>query len=318
MDVYLLFDNHDNYKFLEKKFENCIYSPKCSKKFCSWILGALKCLRVSKRKDLIVCWFDFQAVLLYWLSLVTFRSRKILCLNVMLKQKKTLRNKIVTILYKKALSSKNFKATITSREYGLLLNKLLKKKYDFALLHDVYHDYYECPLKLNPAQNSVFCGGRNGRDWPLMLEVAKKLNDVQFNFVVPKSVYEKQKNCKPSNVRFFVDVSYERFMSIMCMSKIVCLPLDTDAPAGLIVLFQAAANDKFLIATDTATMREYINESRGILLPRDTGAWIKTISRALQDKRDLRCENMKNFLQSECSEEKFLSVVEQCCSEFEN
>ena len=43
----------------------------------------------------------------------------------------------------------------------------------------------------------------------------------------------------------------------MCQSSLVVMPLDTEAPAGLIAFFQAAANGRMSITSDTVTTREY-------------------------------------------------------------
>ena len=42
------------------------------------------------------------------------------------------------------------------------------------------------------------------------------------------------------------------------------MPLDTEAPAGLIALFQAATYGKMVITTDTVTTREYFSGDRGV------------------------------------------------------
>lgn len=313
MSNYILFDNQDNYDFLKPNFDGVFYSPKCKNKIVSWIKGACIALRNTKKNDLIVCWFDFQAVLLFWMSLIFMRRRKIVCLNILLKDKKTFRNRIVSLLYKVALSSKNFRATTTSNEYGLLLNKKFGRNYKYVLLRDVYRSYYEfSSCKIISSQKSVFCGGRNGRDWNLFFKIAARMPEINFKAVVPseiKKTYAAEMHL--SNVLIRENIPYEEFLQEMCSSEIVIMPLDTDAPAGLIVMFQAAANEKNLIVSDTPVTREYVIDGCGYRVENDVEKWIAQIRFCLKNKEDARAcaSRLKKYLINECSEKKFIETI---------
>ena len=104
----------------------------------------------------------------------------------------------------------------------------------------------------------------------------------------------------------------EDFMKEMCSCEIVALPLDTEAPAGLIVLFQAAGNMKYILTTDTMTTREYLSDEKGSLLPNDIVAWKKAIKDRLGNKHGNSEASAKllNFLKEECSEKKFVEGIE--------
>lgn len=316
--IYLLFDNpndKEKVSFITNSFSfeiKEIYSPKWDKPIIGWIIGSLTILKLSKSNDTIVCWYDFQAVLCYWLAKLSFRQRKIVCINLLLKDKVSTKNKIVAWLYKKALKSKHFVASVTSVEYGIHLKKRLGINKELFLLHDVFHEDYKVNDSLDVCPNTVFCGGRNGRDWRFMIEVAKVMPHVLFHLVMPKVTYDEYQHELPSNVVARYNISMEDFMKEMCSCEIVALPLDTEAPAGLIVLFQAAANMKYIITTDTMTTREYLSDGRGCLLPNDVDVWKKAINEKLElGKSNIQAsKKLLNFLQTECSEEKFVDGVE--------
>lgn len=269
-------------------------------------------LRLSHRNDTIVCWYDFQAILCYWLSILLFKRRKIVCINILLKDKDSLRNKVVSWLYRKALNSKRVVASVTSTEYGTHLKERLGINKKLFLLHDVFHESYLYKREFHVIPNSVFCGGRNGRDWKFMIEVAKVMPHVRFHLVMPKIIYEEFQNELPDNVIAKYNLSMEDFMKEMYSCEIVALPLDTEAPAGLIVLFQAAANMKYIITTNTMTTREYLSDGRGCLLPNDVDVWKKVITERIGNEKGNKEASAKllNFLQTECSEEKFVDGVE--------
>lgn len=316
--IYFLFDNpSDQHRLafisnLTQKKMKVVSSSKCSRLIVGWLKGCLSALRQSCRNDTIVCWYDFQAVLCYWLAKLSFRQRKIVCINLLLKDKVSTKNKIVAWLYKKALKSKHFVASVTSVEYGIHLKKRLGINKELFLLHDVFHEDYKVNDSLDVCPNTVFCGGRNGRDWKFMIEVAKAMPHVQFHLVMPKVTYDEYQHELPSNVVARYNIPMEDFMKEMCSCEIVALPLDTDAPAGLIVLFQAAANMKYIITTNSMTTREYLSDGRGCLLPNDVDVWKKVITERIGNEKGNKEASAKllNFLQTECSEEKFVDGVE--------
>lgn len=320
---YLLFDNckdKDRVSFISQKLQKNniqVFSPQTSNLFLGWLRGCFKVLCQSRNGDTIVCWYDFQAVLCYWLSRLTFKRRKIVCINLLLKDKESMKNKMVAWLYKKALNSKHFVASVTSVEYGNHLKKRLGVDTDFVLLHDVFHEDYKVNDSVEVLSNTVFCGGRNGRDWKFMVEVAKVMPNVEFHLVMPKVTYEEFQMELPSNVVAKYNLSMEEFMKEMCSCEIVTLPLDTEAPAGLIVLFQAAANMKYILTTDTMTTREYLSDEKGCLLPNDIVVWKKDIEDRLGNKQGNREASAKllNFLKDECSEKKFVEGIELMINE---
>lgn len=68
--------------------------------------------------------------------------------------------------------------------------------------------------------------------------------DVTFNCVMTRDNVEKYKEKFTNNIVVKYDVSEIEFLEFMCQSQLVVMPLDTEAPAGLIAFYQAAANKK--------------------------------------------------------------------------
>lgn len=86
--VYLLFDNPGDkgkVSFISQMIHgevNEIYSPKSKRLIVGWLKGCNYALEVSHSYDTIVCWYDFQAILCYWLWFI-WRER-VLCIAPML------------------------------------------------------------------------------------------------------------------------------------------------------------------------------------------------------------------------------------------
>ena len=97
---YMLFDNpadKKNMEFLSEDKTVCIRQIYPSQK-CNSIKAMLRCcqdcISMSKRGDTIICWYDFMAVLCCWLCKVQVKKRNIIALNILLKNKSPLKNKL--------------------------------------------------------------------------------------------------------------------------------------------------------------------------------------------------------------------------------
>ena len=130
--------------------------------------------------------------------------------------------------------------------------------------------------------------------------------------VCPKGIYERF-NHKYVNVFLFCDLSVNEFIEIQKGCSITYLPLDTNAPAGLIVLYQAAALEKLVVISDTPVTRAYISEDRGCLVELFDSDSVIGKMRFFLDNPGIRKEKsvrLKSFLREFCSEEKYVETIE--------
>ncbi len=112
-------------------------------------------------------------------------------------------------------------------------------------------------------------------------------------------------------VNIFTDIPEHQFLSLIHNSSLVALPLDTDAPAGLIVIFQAAASEKMVITTKTASTEAYINDEFGCLLPNIVDDWVAKIQFYLcnSDLAIQKASKFHQYLLNECNEHKYAEIV---------
>ena len=315
--IYMLFDNpadKKNMTFLND-YETLLIRQVYPSKKCNSIqemLSACKdVIKQSTNGDIIICWYDFMAVLCWWLCKVKLKNRKIIALNILLKNKKTVKNKLAKFLYRHALKAKNVQATVTSQNYGEHLNEILGIKKKYTLLHDIYHGGYCIKYGGTIIPNTVFCGGRNGRDWEFLIRIAQASPAVTFNCVMPMDKYEQYKDKFCKNMMIKTDISEKEFLTFMCQSELVVMPLDTEAPAGLIAFYQATANGKMVITTDTVTTQEYFTAGRGALCGDMVQEWKKKIDYYLKHNEEAQmcAERFADFLETECSEQEYARVL---------
>ena len=158
-----------------------------------------------------MCWYDFMGVLCWWMAKLMKWKIRIVAINILLKDKSTPKNRLAKFLYKKARCSQSFDATVTTEEYGQYINKILNVKVGFTLLHDVYHQNYALERPVEIKTDSVFCGGRNGRDWQLLLDVAKQLPDVTFQCIMSEALKEQFADSIGDNISVKTDVPEDDF-----------------------------------------------------------------------------------------------------------
>ncbi len=288
------------------------FSKTKGNKLYSWTCACVSILKESRRNDCIVCWFDLQGIILYWLSIVTFHKRYICCVNLMLKDKKTVANKILSFCYRIALKSNRVRASVTSDEYGEWLNKKLGIEKKYYLVRDVFRDTYTLRETVKE-KKQVFIGGVNGRDWNFAFGLAERMPDVSYCIVVNHSIYEKYKTKRLKNVELLENIPLSLFEKKLCESQLVCLPLNTSAPSGLIVLFRAAANKKMVCVTKTPSSIAYINENRGECISNNAGIWDDKIRYYLNhpNERKQKAENLYIFLKENCNEDGFVKALEK-------
>jgi hypothetical protein len=312
MDYYLVDATADTY-YPKTPGSTLLYSPAASRKFIMWIKGAWNAVNATRADDLLLCYLDIQAVLCRWMARLTLRHRNIVAINLLLKDKDTAKNRVATLLYRSALASAHFHATITAPEYGEMLNRKFGREFHYHHLPDlyIYDDLSERYASVKTQSNTVFCGGHNGRDWATMLRIAQAMPDVTFKLVMPGDVYNDLHNL-PANVVALHDISLDTFLTEMAASSTVALPLDTEAPAGLIVMFQAAALGKPVVTTSTVTTRGYISPDMPdatLVADISTEAWSTTIRSALATPRQ-QCGSFRRYLQENCSAEKYVAGLQ--------
>lgn len=305
--VYFIFDNPADkskmeflYEYATKDYQQ-VYPDHQLLGLKEQVAFVGKCISKTTENDQLVFWYDFMGIICWWICKFTLKKRRIIILNILLKDKQSKKNALAKFLYKRVLNDKGVVATVTSKEYGTWLNRLLDLNRTFPLLHDIY--YGDAADQKSSSGGYVFCGGRNGRDWNMLLEVAKGIPDVSFKCVMPRSTFDSLHNI-PANVEIQCDIPEQEFLDLLSRSSIVAMPLDTDAPAGLIAIFQAGMYKKFVIASNTPVTREYISKERGVLCSIKE-EWINAIKCFIlaEDEGKTKAENFNTFLNKECSKE---------------
>ncbi len=293
---------------------------------CAWYFW-----KKTHNGDSVVSMFDYQGILLWWICKLTFTRRKILAINILHKGRTTAgcffyrcAHRLHDYLFQKALKDvRNIRATVTSTHYGEWISKQLNIDVKFFLLRDCNYWFYKADetFAVEEKQNTVFCGGYNGRDWELVTKLVKGMPDVRFILMPGNKFFDslnsKIGDCK--NAKIYRSVGETEFMSEQLSASIIIMPLKVESPAGLIVVFQSANNKKFVVVSKNVTMEEYVTNERGGILGDDLNEWKETIYHYLNhpEERKKCAEELHGFILKECSMERYCNtILESITSDF--
>jgi len=122
-----------------------------------------------------------------------------------------------------------------------------------------------------------------------------------------KTDWQQYRNAISSNVQVKCNIPFDVFLQEMADSAIVAMPLNTEAPAGLLVIFQAAGCRTFVMTTKTATTQEYINLNNGCALKNEVEDWVSAINYWMthETEREEKAKMLYNYISEVCSKDEF-------------
>lgn len=154
---------------------------------------------------------------------------------------------------------------ILAREFSTFLEIPLSH---FIPIPDSISDYGEvlCKIKDRSPHGYIFSGGASNRDYPLLLECARKLPHRHFLVVTFKDFQSVFKNA-PSNVEIIYGLPEIEFYKKIAHSSLVFVPLNNNLQGGQMVVFQGALLEKPIITTDSIAIKTYFKEQSISLVP---------------------------------------------------
>lgn len=239
---------------------------------------ALKANFMPNHDRTIIGWGGDVCLYSWLVGRLLLFERNYLTQNMIIDQKmseKGLKNKIRFYLYRKALSSKNFFATVNAPElidyyadmfgcdrdrFKVVHDHMTLSDKDVSILHGR-------PDKTSSTDGYVFCGGKASRDINTFLDIVELNPDIRFKCVFPSDlVTERMKGL--SNLEVSQNLTKEEFNRILGNASICCIPLKSQSPCGLLVMQHAAMMGIPIVSTETFSMRTVVpDDNHGFLFP---------------------------------------------------
>ena len=143
----------------------------------------------------------------------------------------------------------------------------------------------------------VLSAGRSGRDYGLF---AAAIKDLAVEAVVISDQPSVEGIVFPANATVLIDVPLTRYYDLLYNSRLVVIPLKRLAKStGQVVMLDAMAAGKPIIATETVGTKDYIRSgTNGILVPPEDPISLRNAIRMLLESRELEDRLSANSLES--------------------
>jgi len=160
-----------------------------------------------------------------------------------------------------------------------------------------FHTNIVKPEMISNPGSYILSAGRTGRDYATLTESVK---DLPLNMVIV-SDYESLSMVEvPNNTRIEVEIPYERYLELLRYCWFVVVPLHKlIKSSGQVVILEAMAYGKPVIATETVGTRDYIEQDHnGILVPPYNAEALRHSIRRLMEDSTLQNTLSQNGLKA--------------------
>lgn len=240
----------------------------------SYLILAKQTLLIENKYDNIIFWQQFIG--LYW-SLLSRLKRGTkpytFLLPLIYKPRKGIIGKIQKLFFTFSLSN--------SALWGAVCHSSEELKYYQRIFHKCKSKIFFIPygqstgtkgrnITISLETPYFFSGGTSNRDYSTLMWVATK---IKYDFVVACTPKDASGMNVPSNVKVFFDAYSEKFDLLMKSSLAVVLLLENpDISSGQIVLLKAMEMGKPIVATRSAGIIDYVDETCAFLVdPKSVG-----------------------------------------------
>ncbi len=150
-----------------------------------------------------------------------------------------------------------------------------------------FHTNVVNPGPVGEEQGYAFSAGRSGRDFEVLARAAQRLD---MDLVVVGDVGSLGGLTFPSRTKVLVDQPYDRYLELLHGCDFVVVPLiDLPRSTGQVVILEAMAMGKPVVATETVGTVDYIESGEtGLLVPPGDAEALATAMRQLHEDPELR------------------------------
>jgi glycosyltransferase involved in cell wall biosynthesis len=184
-----------------------------------------------------------------------------------------------------AFASTDLLITSTYGEIDIYSERLRLPRERFRFVF--FHTNVVSPGPVGEEQGYAFSAGRTGRDYHLLAEAVR---DLQLNLVVLGDAASLRGVTFPEGTSVLFDQPYERYLELLHGCDYVIVPLnELKAARGQVVILEAMAIGKPVIATETVGTVDYIESGEsGLLVPPGDSTALRDAIRRLGEDPALR------------------------------
>lgn len=227
--------------------------------YFKYIKLAYRAIRHSEENDILICWNFTTSIAAGYVCKILKKRRIIFALNIIAYPRKGIIDKLRKWIFHPVMSLETFHITVNSELYIEEYSQRFDiDKGKFHVLNDPMRST-DINYAFTPIKSYVFSGGEGQRDWETLLQASEYCPEINFVCIARKKFFDFTLHI-PSNVELIFDTNYKTFYDYMDKSSLVVIPLKSHLPSGLVILLRAATIHKPIIATNTPSIRNYIED----------------------------------------------------------
>ncbi len=240
------------------------------KRHLSYFILAIKSLFMSQNYKNVIFWQQFIG--LYWSTLTFLRHGSdgvTILLPLIYKSRKGILGKVYRSCFSFSLAKPALKLAVCHSSDEL---KYYRQTFPLSK-NKIFFMHYGQSSKATDGDrrkfaldtgNYIFSGGTSNRDFAVLVSAATKM---KLDFIIACTQYDIRGIQIPDNVKIFHDAYGEKFHALMHASRAVVLTLkNPNISSGQIVLLKAMEMGKPIVATMSAGIRDYVDESCAYLI----------------------------------------------------
>jgi len=243
-------------------------------------------------------------------KLLNIKSTRQIILELMLDEEvQTIKWKIKRMIQKFIFSSMDIIFVSSTREVKTYSRRFNLPENQFKFLH--FHTNITEPRIIQRPNSYILSAGRTGRDYHTLAEAVRGL-PVEVVFICDsKSI---KGVSLPENVKLFINIPREQYLELIKNCRFVVVPLEKRVKStGQVVILEAMAFGKPVIATDTVGTMDYITHKQtGMLVSSKDSVSLKNAILELLNNQSLQntiSVNAFKFIKEDCTFERYVTNI---------
>ncbi len=289
----------------------------CMRKRLAFVVKLVAILRTMKEYDVLIT-ADIRTLQLVAMFRRLFRINvpRHIALELMLDEEShSLRYRVKKLLQHYIFSSIDMVFVSSSSEVRTYSERLRMRPERLRFLH--FHTNIVEPTTICTSDGYILSAGRTGRDYAALAEAARGLS---FRFVVVADEKSARGIDFPANIELRANIGYEEYIALLKQCSLVVVPLKRLVKStGQVVILEAMALGKPVIATNTVGTRDYIQDDvNGMLVPPESPDALRGAIRRLKTDTALQDRISRNglsFVNEHCTFEKYVTTVLSAAAE---
>lgn len=260
---------------------------------CICFFMSLKAVLIARPGDVIVGWKTISGM---FASILSSKKVQVISLNWLTPQPNDKLRFLKNITINKENTWIGVNCENTKKQ--LVEEYKLQNSDRIFWIPDIPAEDYAFEELIEKNERYCFTGGINNRDWNLILNVAKKNRDIEFQCVAVEKYYKENVNnlVNLNNLKLHFDLERSKYYSILKNAYIMVLPLKDNRVAGLINVIKSIELGILPLTSKNEAIEQYYPQNLRTILQFEVGN-VDELSEKIHLLYSLSYDEYKKYLE---------------------